>query len=233
MIDTGLWSAVASRFEAATHHTVKVVVFGPKPVIVDAFRHGGIDLITVHASDGMIDLVADGLAVDPEPWARNDLLIVGPSDDPAGIRGQPDAFVAVQKIVASGQKLLVHATMGADTVLHDLTEPTRFDLGAAAVLFTGEDQHQVLARAAQLHAYTIVGRIPVINGKLHQDGIEIMVQGDRRLRRPYLVETAVHAPEAARQLAAFLRSAETQTFLATWGKGKLDDLPLFFPVTLP
>ena len=42
----------------------------------------------------MVNLVADGLAVDPQPWVKNDLVIVGPADDPAHIRGEKDAIVA-------------------------------------------------------------------------------------------------------------------------------------------
>ena len=66
-----------------------------------------------------------------------------------------------------------------------------------------------------------------------QAGMELMVQGDPLLRRPYLVEVSPKAPEAARELAAFLRSPETQAWISTWGKGKLDALPVFFPVTIP
>lgn len=230
--ETGLWQEVAHRFEMLTPHKIKVVATGPKPVVIDAFRKGGIDVIAVHASDAMVNLVADGLAVDPQPWLRNDLVIVGPSDDPAGIRGSTDALAAIHKIVDTKQKLIVHATNGADTVLHDLIEPSRFDMGESAILFTGEDQHQVLAQAAKLHAYTIVGRIPVIEKKLSAPGIEILVKGDPRLRRPYLVETATGAPAAARDFAEFLRSPEIQALIATYGKGKYDDDPLFFPVSV-
>jgi ABC-type tungstate transport system permease subunit len=63
-----------------------------------------------------------------------------------------------------------------------------------------------------------------------------MVQGDPRLRRPYLVAVTVRKDDArakgARELVAFLRSPETQDFIATFGRGDLDDQPLFFPVTV-
>ena len=36
----------------------------------------------MHASDTIVNLVADGYAVDPQPWLKNDLVIVGPRDDP-------------------------------------------------------------------------------------------------------------------------------------------------------
>jgi tungstate transport system substrate-binding protein len=186
----------------------------------------------VHACDAMINLVADGLARDPQPWARNDLVIVGPAADPAQIRGERDAVAAIGKIIAARAPLLVHASMGADGVLHDLQEAGHLTLDAqATVMFLGDDAHRVLERAAALAAYTLVGRIPWITGKLKAEGVALMVQGDPRLRRPYLVEVAPSAPAAARELAAFLRAPETQQWIATFGRGRYDDQPLFFPVS--
>lgn len=233
MMETGFWPEVVARFERATGHRVELVSTGPKPVVVAAFEQGGIDLITVHASDAMVNLVADGLARDPQPWLRNDMVIVGPAADPAKIKGEPDAAKALAAIVGAKAPLLVHATMGADGVMHDLLEDAKLRLDpTATVRFAGENQHQVLAEAARLGAYTMVGRIPVITGKLKAEGIEIMVRGDRRLRRPYLVEIATNANPAAQVLADFLRSPETQAWIATFGVGKYDDGPLFFPVVV-
>lgn len=234
MMDTGFWPEVVARFETATKHRVQVVATGNKPIVIDAFRKGGIDLITVHASDAMVNLVADGLAVDPQPWARNDLVIVGPVEDPAGIRGLKSAGEALGKLRDAKAKLLVHATMGADTVLHDLQEIEKVKLDAETLqMFTGADQHQILAEAKRLGAYTIVGRIPFVNGKLREAGIVLMVQGDPLLRRPYLVELSPKAPQAARDLHAFLRSKDTQAWIATFGVGKYDAEPLFYPVVIP
>ncbi len=234
MVETGLWPELVARWEHASGHHVELASVGPKPVVVRAFRTGGIDLIAVHSSDAMINLVADGLALDPQPFARNDLVIVGPADDPAGVRGAKDAAAAVQQIAARGGVLLVHASAGADTVLHDLVEAGGAKLPEAALaLFAGDDQHAVLARAAELHAYTLVGRIPFVDGKLAHHGLELMVRGDPRLRRPYLVETSPRAPAAARALAAWLRSPDAQRFIADYGRGRYDDDPLFFPITPP
>jgi tungstate transport system substrate-binding protein len=231
MIETGFWQELVQRYQLLTGHTVELAASGPKPQVVEAFRKGGIDLITVHASDAMINLVADGLARDPQPWARNDLVIVGPADDPAKIRGQSDALAALRAIVAAKAPLLVHASMGADGVLHDLREEGHVALDPGATIFFNEDnQHAVLERAAAAHAYTIVGRIPFASGKLRAEGIELMVRGDPRLRRPYLVEIAPTANAATRDLAAYLRSPDTQHWIGSFGKGKYDDQPLFFPV---
>lgn len=231
MTETGFWQALSARYTQLTGHTIEIVATGPKPIVVDAFRKGGIDLITVHASDAMINLVADGLAVDPQPWLRNDLVIVGPAADPAGIKGEKDALVALRKIIATKSKLVVHASHGADGVLHDLREAGKLQLPSEqTILFSGEQQQMILKTAAAEGAYTLVGRIPVITGKLKADGIVVMVQGDARLRRPYLVELAPNASAAARDLAQFMRSRETQAWIATFGKGKYDGEPLFYPV---
>jgi ABC-type tungstate transport system permease subunit len=142
------------------------------------------------------------------------------------------------EVVSSGPKHVVvdafrNASLGADGVLHDLQEAGRLTLDpAATVLFTDESQHRVLERAAQLSAYTLVGRIPWITGKLKATDVELMVQGDPRLRRPFLVELSPSASAAARDLATYLRSPDTQQWIATFGRGKYDDQPLFFPVSV-
>jgi tungstate transport system substrate-binding protein len=238
MTETGLWPALAERYALITGNKLELVSTGPKPVIVDAFRKGGIDLITVHASDAMVNLVADGLAVDPQPWVKNDLVIVGPADDPAHIRGEKDAIVAFGKIVAAHAPLLVHASLGADGVLHDVFEAGHMKLGPETVFFNDDNQHAVLEKATEVHAYTLIGRIPFISGKLQHGGMELMVRGDPRLRRPYLVATAAGPATdlrlaAARDFAAFLRLPATQAWIATFGVGKYDDQPLFYPITLP
>lgn len=233
MIETGFWQALAERYQAARGNRIEVVATGPKPEVVAAFRRGGIDLVTVHACDAMISLVADGLARDPQPWARNDLVIVGPVADPAGVRGERDAARAIERIVAARAPLLVHASLGADGVLHDLQEAGHIALDpGATVLFGDDNQHRVVARAAELSAYTLIGRIPWLTGKLRADGVALMVQGDPRLRRPYLVEVSPAAGPAAADLAAYLRAPETQQWIATFGRGRYDDQPLFFPVSV-
>lgn len=231
MVETGFWAELAERYQRLTGDTVELVASGPKPQVIAAFKRGGVDLIAVHACDAMVNLVADGLARDPQPFARNDLVIVGPAADPAGIRGSRDAVAALRKIVATRSKLLVHASHGADGVLHDLREEAQLALDPEATIsLHGENPRAVLERAAAAGAYTIVGRIPFASGKLRAEGIELMVQGDPRLRRPYLVEVSTSAGDGARELAAYLRAPETQQWIATFGVGRYDGQPLFFPV---
>lgn len=240
MTDTGFWQAISERFTRETGIKVEIVATGPKHVIAKPFRQGEVDLVTMHACDTIINLVADGYGVDPQPWARNDLLLVGPIEDPAKIKGATDAVAALRRIIESKSPFLVHPSLGANEVLHDLLAAGGLDLDSEATLSLPMDRHrQLLMRAAEEHAYTLVGRIPFLNGKIRHEGLEIMAQGDDRMRRPYVVvvraATNEQDPrqEAACRLAHFLRSAETQRWISRFGRGVFDDQPLFFPVVVP
>ena len=241
LMETGFWPELAGRFEAATGHRVVVVAKGNKQEICRAFTEGEADLISMHASDMIINFVADGYGVDPQPWARNDLVFVGPAADPAGVRGMTDAGEALRKIVATGSTLLIQRSLGAQQVLGNLASSARVDLDwKHVVAFLGDPDRQMLVRAAQQNAYVLVGRVPFRNGKIPNPGLELMVEGDPRLRRPYLVVVAAPGRQAdprrgaaAAQLARYLRLPDTQEWIATYGKGLLDEGPLFFPVTVP
>ncbi|HEY2839486.1 MAG TPA: substrate-binding domain-containing protein, partial [Pirellulales bacterium] len=236
--ETDFWPQLADRFQRATGHKIEIVATGPKHVIADAFKSGEADLIVMHTSDTIINLVADGYGENPQPWARNDFVIVGPPTDPAKIKGEADAVKALGQIIETKSKLLIHASNGANELLSDLLAAGEFELDPQSTLSLPGDRHRhMLKRAAAEQAYTIVGRIPFLNGKLDTGELQIMVQGDERLRRPFLVITAAKSADqrrlaAARQLAAFLREPATQSWLAAFGRGKYDDRPLLFPVVV-
>jgi len=239
MMDTGFWPELSKRFETATGHRVEVVAKGTKHTIAGAFVRGEADLITMHASDTMVNLVADGYGIDPQPWTRNDLILAGPKSDPAGIRGMTDAAGAMRKIAETKSIFLIQRSLGAQQVLFDLPGGrAKLDWQHVDVQLNDEGR-QVLVTAAKKNAYVLLGRIPFFTGRIPNGDMEIMVQGDPRLRRPYLVVTAAKPdpPDAralaARRLAAYLRSPQTQQWIGQYGRGRFDDRQLFFPVTLP
>jgi tungstate transport system substrate-binding protein len=237
------WPQLADRFQRATGHRLEFVATGPKHAIAAAFTSGEADVILMHSSDTMISLVADGFGENPQPWARNDFVIVGPSSDPAKIRGEKNAVVAFKRIIETRSKLLLHASSGANELVSDLLAAGEMELDPAATISLPGDKHrQMLKRAAAEQAYTLVGRIPFLSGKLETGELVVMVEGDERLRRPFLVVTGV--PEATdatsaarlaavRRFAVYLREPATQEFIAGFGKGRYDDRPLLFPVNVP
>lgn len=237
MIDTEMFIKLGERFHADTGHNIEIVATGPKDTVAAAMRQGLADLVTMHSSDTMVNLVADGFALDPQPWCKNELVIVGPKDDPAGIRGMDDAASALEKIIAAKSPFVVHSSLGSQEVLRDVCRAGHVNIDRAQLIHSPEERrHLVLRLAEQLHAYTLVGRIPFLDGKMPTTDLALMVQADERLRRPYLVAVANPRTfpsarvEAARQLADYLRAPKTQLWLRNYGVGKLDNRPLFFPV---
>jgi tungstate transport system substrate-binding protein len=234
MMTTGFFPAVARRFEQQTGYRVEVVASGNKEAIAPSMQRGEVDLITLHASDTMANLVADGYAVDAEPWAKNELVIIGPPEDAAKVRGLADAAEAVRRIVESKAPFVVPHSMGAQEVLRRVLHAAEVPLDETTVPHA-PDGPEVSTFAAERHAYTIVGRIPFEQGKIPSAGLVVMVQGDPRLRRPFLVAVAnakrfpaAHA-DAARAFARFLRAPETQRWMTGFSLGAGAVQP-FFPI---
>ncbi len=240
MVETGFWQGIVEQFQQATgnRYKVELVAKGPKDEIAARFRKGQADLIAMHASDAILNLVADGYAVDPQPWVKNDLIIVGPHDDPAHIRGMKDAAAAFAKLVEAKAPIVVHSSLGAQEVMRAVLTDGNINMPSEHLTILFEDRaRDVLKIAAEKHAYTLVGRIPFLNGKLPNGGLEVMVRGDPRLRRPYIVATANPRKfpqanvEGAKALAAFLRKPETQAWIGKFGVSQLDDQPIFFSIS--
>ena len=240
MTFTGFWGDLALRYEQQHGTRLDLITTGEKNDIAYVFRTGGVDVITMHACDTIVNLVVDGYALDPQPWLRNDLVIVGPPEDPAGIRGMTDAAAALTKIASARSPFVVHSSLGSQEVLRNILGPGQIILDArnTMVMFS-QEARTVLLLAAEKHAYTLVGRIPFLTGKLPNNGLEMMVRGDPRLRRPYLMAVGdpAHVPGArlaeARRFAAWVREPQTQAWIAEYGRGKIDDQPLFFRGVAP
>jgi tungstate transport system substrate-binding protein len=239
MTFTGFWGDLAKRYETETGVRVDLIATGEKNDIADVFRKGGVDLVTMHASDTVINLVADGYAVDPQPWMRNDQVVVGPPDDPAKIRGMTDVAAALKKIADSKSSFVVGSSLGSQEVLVNILGPNQiiFTPDQVITLF-GDHDRSLLTTASAKHAYTIVGRIPFRTGRIPNAGLELMVRDDPRLRRPFVAAVAnpARVPQAnyhdAKQFAKWLRDPATQQWIAGYGRGLVDDDPLFFPVTV-
>ena len=194
----------------------------------------------MHSGDAMINLVADGRGENPQPWAKSDMVLVGPAADPAGIRGEQDAVKALGKIIASGSKILLHSSNGASEVLSDLLAAGELELDPdRTVVLPGDRHRQMLVRAQAEDAYTLVGRIPFLNGKVDTGNLKIMVQGDSRfgdrIWSSWLPANSDDPRIGCRSSPGGVspRSPKLRSWIAEFGRGKYDDQPLFVPVTVP
>jgi tungstate transport system substrate-binding protein len=239
MTMTGLWYQIAKMFEAKTGYQVQVIVTGPRPILDAAMRAGKVDLLTMHSGDITTDLVADGYGIDMRPWARNELCIVGPPDDPAHIRGMTNGAAALQKIAAAQAHFVDFADIGSRELVHTLWQLSGVEPHGDWLL---QDQTvsrwNILQYARSNDAYVVVGYIPTQIGRMPATGMEIMVRGDPAMRRPFIVmETNPKKfPQAnytgAKALSDFLLSPDVQNFLLQFGTSTNSPGPLFFPVAL-
>jgi tungstate transport system substrate-binding protein len=238
MTMTPLWGEIHRRFEAETGIKVEVVVTGEKPALARAMKEGKVDFLTMHSSDTTSNLVADGWARDLRPWAKNDLVIVGPVGDPAGISGMKDGAAAVRKIAEAKANWLDFQSNGPRETAHTLFANAGSQMVGPWVLkYENADTNAILHYVASKNAYMIVGRMPILFKKMEPDpGVKIMVQGDPVMRRPYMVMVANpdRFPDAnidgASKLADFLLSDKIQKFLATYDGSIGDGVPIFIPI---
>jgi tungstate transport system substrate-binding protein len=238
MTMTGLWQQITKLFEAKTGYRIEVVVTGPRPILDAAMRAGKVDLLTMHSGDITTDLVADGYGVDMRPWARNELCIVGPPDDPAHVRGMTNGAAALQKIAAAKAHFVDFADIGSRELVHTLW-------GLAGIEPRGDwvlkdetvSRWNILQYARSNDAYVVVGYIPAKTGKMPATGMEILVKNDPVMRRPFIVMEAnpKRFPHSnytgAKALSDFLLSPEAQDFLLQFDTQSNSIGPLFYPVT--
>jgi len=241
MTMTPLWSELQKKFEADTGIKIEVVATGEKPVLARAMMEGKVDFLTMHSSDATTNLVADGWARDIRPWAKNDLVIIGPVEDPARVKGMNNGAEAVKKIAASQSNWLDFQSNGPRETAHTLFSNAGVKMMGPWVLkYENTDTREILRYVASKNAYMIVGRIPVVFKKWVPDPkVAILVQGDPNMRRPYMemVANPDKFPEAnvegASRLSDYLLSEKIQSFLASYDGGVGDGIPIFIPVNPP
>jgi tungstate transport system substrate-binding protein len=239
MTMTGLWQEVSQMFEKETGYNVEVVATGQRDELAETLREGKVDLLTMHSGDITTDLVADGYGVNMQPWTRNELVIVGPSTDSAKIRGLHDGSEAFRRIAAYRANFVDFLDIGSREVCHKLWKKAGIHpQGDWFLKDESADPVEILNYAAKNNAYVVVGRMPVLFGKMKTNGMEILVENDPAMRRPYIVMeanpgrfTKANVP-GARRLSDFLLSNQVQNFLAQSTSNRRGGLPLFYPVAV-
>lgn len=240
MTMTGMWQELAAKFEADTGWKTELVATGPKTVLTEPFMRGEVDLLTMHSSDQTTDLVANGFGTNLRPWARNEHTIVGPANDPAGIRGMKDGAEALKKIAAARAPFVDFYGPGSRELTHKLWQRAGLKPEGDWVLKDeSASPQEIVAFAEKKNAYVVVGRIPVTSGKMPAGKMEVLVQGDPEMRRPYVVIEAdakkfpkVNA-EGARVLADWLTGEKGQTFIVDYARKSPGGIALYHPANLP
>jgi tungstate transport system substrate-binding protein len=184
--DSGLFGHILPLFKAATDLDVHVVAVGTGQALAIGER-GDADALLVHDRAGEDKFVAGGYGIDRRDVMYNDFVIVGPSSDPAGIRGFNDARKAFAQIAA---RSAVFVSRGDDSGTNRMElrlwksagiAPAKGDAWYRDV---GQGMGATLNIAAALNAYTLTDRATWANFKNRQN-LEILTEGDTALFNPY------------------------------------------------
>ncbi len=232
--DSGLFDYLLPIFKQKTGITVKVVAHGTGQAL-DTARRGEADVVLVHSRSTEEKFIAEGEGVKLFPVMYNEFVLIGPKDDPAGIKGMNDAAKAFQAIK---QKHACFVSRGDHSGTHiaelDLWRVANTDIETdRGPWYESIDQGMgpALSFAKASNCYVLSDRGTWIHFKSKGD-LQILVEGDRRMFNQYdaiLVNPTKHTEvrkDLGQEFIDWLISPDGQK---TIGDYKIDGQQLFVP----
>ncbi len=232
--NSGLYDHILPMFEEKTGIDVRVVAVGTGQALENGRRGDG-DVLLVHAKPAEEKFVAEGYGVERFDVMYNDFVIVGPADDPAGVKGMDDAPAALAKIA---EQEAIFASRGDDSGTHkkelSLWEAAGVDPTEASGGWyreTGSGMGATLNTGIGMDAYVMADRATWISFSNKQNH-EILVEGDPALFNQYgiiMVNPEKHPNvnvDAAKTFIDWILSEEGQSAIASF---KVQGQQLFIP----
>ncbi len=231
--DSGLLDVLIPLFEAQSGYRVKVVAVGTGKAL-EMGRNGDADVLLVHAPQAEEEFMQAGYGGERLLVMHNDFVIVGPPEDPAGVREAGAAAAAFDRIAAA-QALFV--SRGDDSGTHKKERAIWQEAGITPAwpgyIESGQGMGATLRIAAEKGGYTLTDRATYLANR-DTLRLEILSSGDPQLLNIYHVMTVnpekwplVNA-EGARAFARFMVAPETQEVIRRFGVDVYGE-PLFFP----
>lgn len=231
--DSGLLDVILPVFEEKTGYDVEVIAVGSGAAI-GMGESGDADVLLVHSRAAEDKLVADGFGIDRHDVMYNDFLIIGPADDPAGIKGLKDAKEAFTKI---SQTESIFLSRGDESGTHkkelSVWQACEIEPTGSWYHSVGQGMADTYRMANEMKGYTLIDRATYLANK-DSYALETMVEGDPILFNPYGV-IAVNPEkypninyEGATAFINWIISPETQTLIGDFGKEEFGQ-SLFIP----
>jgi tungstate transport system substrate-binding protein len=208
---SGLLDVLLPALETDTGMKVKVIAKGTGAAIRDGID-GNVDVIFVHAKAREEDFVEKGYGTRRYAIMHNDFVILGPSKDPAGIKGMKNAALALKQIA---RKSVSFVSRGDDSGTHtkeqDLWQSTGLAMAtktSAIVkkgktvdvsysqptasekwnLSIGQGMGKAITFAEEKGAYILADRGTYIKYKYGRESgleLDVLCEGDAGLANPY------------------------------------------------
>lgn len=183
-VDSGLLDYLLPHFEKKYNLRMEVISVGTGKAL-KLGESGDVDVVLVHARALEDKFVSDGFGVNRRDVMHNDFLIVGPSGDPAKIKGMKDAGDAFKKIASSQSRFISRADKsGTDIKEKELWAAISVKPAGSWFIEAGQGMGATLTMADELRAYTLTDRATYLSYKAKVD-LPPMVEGDPALFNPY------------------------------------------------
>jgi len=223
LYDTGLWAYLEPMFEDKYGVELDILYAGTGKALEWGTR-GDVDVIVVHDRPREEQFIADGHGVSRTPFAYNYFVIVGPPDDPAGIRGMaPESALAA--IHANGT--IPFISRGDESGTHAqekrLWAAAGFDYDSVRTagdwyVESGQGMGPTLNMANEMRGYTLsdIGTFLAYRGDLD---LEALVDQGDAMRNVYAVIPITTARDSvmAHNMVDFLTSPEIQRLIGEYG----------------
>ncbi len=232
--NSGLYEHLLPLFKASTGITVQVVSVGTGQAIRNAIRGDG-DVLLVHAKEAELRFVAEKHGVKRFDLMYNDFVLVGPPDDPVGIRNASSVTEALARIAQSGS---VFVSRGDDSGTHKkevaLWRSAGIRVGESSGVWyreTGSGMGSTLNIAIGMGGYCLVDRGSWISFN-NKQGFQILFEGGAVLTNQYgviLVSPLKHSHvkvKAGQALIDWLLGPVGQNAIAAY---RVRGQQLFFP----
>jgi tungstate transport system substrate-binding protein len=222
--NSGLFGYILPIFENKTGIKVKVVARGTGAAI-EMGKRGDADIVFVHAKEQEMKAVEEGYFVNRHDVMYNDFVIIGPSNDPAKVKGMKSAANAFRKI-AESKNLFVSRGDNSGTHTKELSIWKKIEInpkGQKWYLEVGQGMEKTQRIANEKRAYTLTDRGTWLATK-DKDKLEmtIVLEGDPILFNQYGVmavnpEKQKHVKyKDAMELINWLISKEGQSAIASF-----------------
>jgi tungstate transport system substrate-binding protein len=236
-IDAGIVGVLENQFEKETGIRVRHVGSGTGAAL-DIARQGNVDLVLVHAKSLEEKFVSEGFGTERIDLMYNDFVIVGPSNDPAGIKGMKQATEALKRISERGVAFVSRGDKSGTHVAEmQLWEKAGIEpSGSWYVIYEKGATGNVptLRYADEKSAYTVIDRATYLTLK-GQVKLSVLVENDEALLN-YMTLIPVNPKKFPRVnyqdtmiFVKWLTSPEKgQKIIRDFGKDKYGS-SLFFP----
>jgi tungstate transport system substrate-binding protein len=232
--DSGLLDVLVPMFERKTGLSVKTISVGTGQALALAAR-GEADVTLAHAPAQEKKYVAERKMQNRRLVMYNDFVLIGPAEDPAGIKGQPKAAEALRRIAEKGAPFVSRGDKSGTHALElALWKQAGIELKGSWYVESGQGMGQTLLVANEKKAYALTDRATYLAFQ-KRVSLPILTEKDRALLNIYSVMEVnpANGPRVnaagGKAFADFMVSPDVQALVKTFGVEKYGQ-PLFVPI---